>query len=666
TKMEALNFYRTASDHNAIIFYTEVEVSCRRRRFVFDKSWVKQEGITDVVMEGWQVSVDGSQMYQVHQKIKNTRMALLSWHKPLHRNSEKAVKVLTEKMEEMRNNGLERDWEEWASTKAELDQARKEEENYWRLKSRALWLKERDQNSRFFHAFTAQRRKSNSIYRLVTNGGVVCDSKDTIETHMVEFYTSLFTSEGSSANAETLQHISRTIIDDHNSILVQPIEEKEIKAAVFMMESDKAPREDGMTVYFFKHFWNIIKDDVCAAVKSFFLSGNMLKNWKHTVITSILKCLYPDSLSNFRPISLCGVLYKVVANIIAQRLKLCLNSCISSAQTAFVPGRSLLDNVVNAQEVFYYFHKHRSGPHAFMAIKLDMEKAYNRVEWICIKVIMRKMGFHGKFINWILSCISHPTFSFNLNGANCGFVKATRGIRQGDPLSPYLFIIVSEVLSSYLHYLMTSRQFKGIKIAKNAPMLSHLLFADDALVFCKADDYHARLMLNILHNYKGFTGQKVNLHKSSMFLSRNCRPDMVCRISAILSGVVVKRSSRYLGLPLGIGAFKRDAFQFVEESVKARIESWKNNLLSPAGKEVLIKSVLQALPIFVMSCFLLPIGLCKRICRLMAKFWWSKGSSQENSLHWKAWEKMVIPKINGGLGFLDIQTLNKALILKQL
>ncbi|CAA0827947.1 DNAse I-like superfamily protein, partial [Striga hermonthica] len=187
-----------------------------------------------------------------------------------------------------------------------------------------------------------------------------------------------------------------------DSILVQPIEEKEIKAALFLMESDKAPGEDGMTVFFFKHFWNIIKDDICAAVKSFFLSGNMLKNWKHTVITLIPKCLYPDSLSNFRPISLCGVLYKVVAKIIAERLKLCLNSCISSAQTAFVPGRSLLDNVVIAQEVLHYLHRHRSRPHAFMAVKLDMEKAYDRVEWSCIKVIMRKMGFYGKFVNWIL------------------------------------------------------------------------------------------------------------------------------------------------------------------------------------------------------------------------------------------------------------------------
>ncbi|CAA0828925.1 Ribonuclease H-like superfamily protein [Striga hermonthica] len=151
-----------------------------------------------------------------------------------------------------------------------------------------------------------------------------------------------------------------------------------------------------------------------------------------------------------------------------------------------------------------------------------------------------------------------------------------------------------------------------------------------------------------------------------MFLSKNCSSELAGKIGNILRGVVIKRSSRYLGLPLGIGASKKDAFQFVEDSVRVRIESWKNSLLSTAGKEVLIKFVLQALPVYVMSCFMIPIGLCKNICRLMARFWWNKNSSNDHSLHWKAWEKMAIPKSDGGLGFLDIRTMNKALILKQL
>ncbi|GER32750.1 RNA-directed DNA polymerase (reversetranscriptase)-related family protein [Striga asiatica] len=665
-KMEVSNFYRTASDHNVILIDTDKEIDRKHKRFVFNSSWLKLEGIQEAVENGWQGDVEGTAMYQVHQKVKNTRMALLAWHKPMHRNNAVVIKHLTGILEEMRCEGPDRNWKAWNSLKTELDSAHQAEEQFWRLKSRVLWLKAGDRNTKYFHAATSQRRRTNTISKLVTNEGVVCDTQETMKHHISDFYSTMFTSEGSRDGEELLQQIPYSISDAVNNELIKPVLEEEIKTALFNMVPEKAPGNDGMSAIFFQHFWHILKGDVCKAVKEFFDSGHVLRNWKHTVITLIPKCFYPETLSNYRPISLCGVLYKLIAKILAERLKICLNECISQAQTAFVPGRQLIDNVVIAHEVFHYLHRHRSGSNAFMAVKLDMEKAYDRVEWESIRKTMLKMGFHAKFVHRVLSCISYPSFSFNLNGTVCGYVTASRGIRQGDPLSPYLFIIVSELFSAYLQHKITINQFSGIRISQNGPMLSHLLFSDDALVFCKADEDHATLLLEILHKYQKFAGQKVNLHKSSMFLSKNCAEATKRKICSILQGIIVKRSSKYLGLPLGIGVSKVDTFQFVVEAVRERISGWKNCFLSTAGKETLIKSVLSALPVFVMSCFILPQSVCKDICRLLANFWWAKGDNQRRSVHWLAWERMAMPKGEGGLGFQDLKLFNKAMIMKQL
>ncbi|GER55493.1 DNAse I-like superfamily protein [Striga asiatica] len=137
-RMEASNYFRSASDHNVLLFDTELEINKRHKRFQFNSGWVEMEGVSEAVREGWQISVDGSALYQVHQKIKNTRMALLAWHKPHHRNQERTIKVLTEKMASLRAEGRERDWEQWGLVKNELDKAHLDEEQYWRNKSRAL------------------------------------------------------------------------------------------------------------------------------------------------------------------------------------------------------------------------------------------------------------------------------------------------------------------------------------------------------------------------------------------------------------------------------------------------------------------------------------------------------------------------------------------------
>ncbi|CAA0841330.1 Uncharacterized mitochondrial protein AtMg01250, partial [Striga hermonthica] len=271
----------------------------------------------------------------------------------------------------------------------------------------------------------------------------------------------------------------------------------------------------------------------------FFNSGFMSKSWNHTMITLVPKIQSPCKVEHYRPISLCCVAYKIISKILAFRLKNCLSSCISDNQAAFIPERQLLDNVVIAQEAIHYLNRHRSGTNYFMAIKLDMKKAFDRIEWACIKSVMLKMGFHLKFVTWIMSCISSASFSFNVNGNKQGHVIPTRGLRQGDPMSPYLFIIVSKILSCLLKNSALNGNLTGLKISKNSPPITHLLFADDTLLFCLASPHQAVEILNILNSYYHISGQKINLIKSSIFFSKNTPPSVQASICSIFNGIQI-------------------------------------------------------------------------------------------------------------------------------
>lgn len=205
----------------------------------------------------------------------------------------------------------------------------------------------------------------------------------------------------------------------------------------------------------------------------------------------------------------------------------------------------------------------------------------------------------------------------------------------------------------------------GLRIARGAPSLSHLFFADDSLIFCKANAGEARQIMRILEVYKQASGQVVNIEKSSLFFSKNIGCRLKDGIMRELMGMRLATHSRYLGLPLPIGRSKRHAFEFIRNKTLERLHGWKERLLSQAGKEVLLKSVIMALPTYVMSCCLLPKDLCRRICSEMAKFWWGQ-KGNEQKLHWLCWGKLSEVKAEGGLGFRDLHEFNLALLAKQL
>ena len=263
---------------------------------------------------------------------------------------------------------------------------------------------------------------------------------------------------------------------------------------------------------------------------------------------------------------------------------------------------------------------------------------------------MQRMGFCSKWIDWIMLCVTTVSYTVMFNGAMIGPIVLSRGLRQGDPLSPYLFLLCVEGLSKSLTSAASSNIIHGCQISPGAPILTRLLFVDDGFLFFKANTDEICAIKSLLQSYERLSGQSVNFQKSGIFFSANVHLDKKAEISTILGVFNDLRESKYLGLPSLIGRSKQSVFNFLKDRVWKRIQGWSNKLLSRAGKAILIKNVAQALPSYCMSCFLIPKSICEEIQRMLNGYWWSSNSLSQKGLRWLSWNAMSMAKNNGGIG----------------
>uniref|UniRef100_A0A2N9IN55 Reverse transcriptase domain-containing protein n=1 Tax=Fagus sylvatica TaxID=28930 RepID=A0A2N9IN55_FAGSY len=299
-----------------------------------------------------------------------------------------------------------------------------------------------------------------------------------------------------------------------------------------------------------------------------------------------------------------------------------------------------------------------------MAAKLDMSKAYDRVEWDYLRAILTKLGFHARWVSLVMECVTTVTYSVMMNGEQKGFIKPARGLRQGDPLSPYLFLICAEGLSALLRKAERDSLIQGVSICRGGPRVSHLFFADDSIIFCRATMAECNAILMVLSLYENASGQKVNSGKTALFFSHNtlqCQREVILQM---FGATPTTRFEKYLGLPPIIGRAKKQIFHEIKDRVWRRLQGWKEKFLSQAGREVLIKSVIQAIPTYAMSCFKLPLGFCSELTSMATRFWWGQKGT-ERKVHWLSKTQLMRSKHIGGMGFRDLHIFNMALLARQ-
>lgn len=241
---------------------------------------------------------------------------------------------------------------------------------------------------------------------------------------------------------------------------------------------------------------------------------------------------------------------------------------------------------------------------------------------------MLRMGFDLKWVNAIMKCVATVSYSVFINKHVGEKFLPKRGLRQGDPLSPFLFLLCGEGLSSLLRLTMNGRLFNGVKVSRKGPQVSHLLFADDYILFGEATSNGANLFKEILREFKNCSRQCVNFDKSTIFFSAHTLEEDRRLVVNILRVRNLNEPERYLGLPNMVGRRKKESFQNLKDRLKKHIDNWSNRYLSQGGKEVFIKTILQAIPTYTMACFLLSKVLCDELDSIVAKFWWQKGQER--------------------------------------
>ena len=225
-----------------------------------------------------------------------------------------------------------------------------------------------------------------------------------------------------------------------------------------------------------------------------------------------------------------------------------------------------------AFESLHSMNNMNSGKMWYMTIKLDMSKAYDQVEWGYLENVMRKMGFNERWIGLIMACVKTVSYSILINGKPSGFIQPTKGIRQGDPLSPFLFLLCIEGLHGLIQQAAISGEIKGFPLCRRGPALTHLLFADDSLLFCRASGDECRKILTILEKYEEESGQKVNKKKIAIFFNKSTTEATKQEIMAALGIHEIVNFEQYLGLPSLVGRKKKEGFNFIKEKVWKKLQ----------------------------------------------------------------------------------------------
>ncbi|XP_062102994.1 uncharacterized protein LOC133813986 [Humulus lupulus] len=361
------------------------------------------------------------------------------------------------------------------------------------FQSKVNWVVFSDENSKYFHAVMRKRRLENRITSFI-NGDKIEDDYEKVVKHFLSHFEH-FRGRSSSAtmdlDLDCLNQGNRLSVEQQVRLL-RPFSKSDVKKALFSIHSSKSPGLDGFGSGFFKGLWGNIGAEISQAVLDFFQDGFLPKSLNETVISLIPKVADPKSASDYRPIACCNTLYKCISKLLCTRLSEVLHFLVHSNQGAFIKNRNLAHNIMIFQDLLKGYTGKNISARCIM--KIDLSKAYNTVDWHFVEELLKNFCFPSRFINWILVCLKGMSYSLLMNGRIQGSFKGEKGLRQGDPISPLLFVLIMEYLTRLL--------------AHNA---------DDLIIFCKGNINSVRGIQDAFKRFCDSTGLSANKTKSHIF-----------------------------------------------------------------------------------------------------------------------------------------------------
>ncbi|GJR02159.1 RNA-directed DNA polymerase, eukaryota [Tanacetum coccineum] len=433
---------------------------------------------------------------------------------------------------------------------------------------------------------------------------------------------------------------------------------EEIKRAVWDCGVDKSPGPDGFTFGFYRRYWNFLEKDVIEAVYYFFQHGKFPKGGNSSFIALILKTYNANTVKDFRPITLVGSLYKIIAKILANRLVGVLGDIVNEVQSAFIANRQILDGPFILNELFQWCKKKK---YQTLIFKVYFEKAYDSVRWDYLDDVLKNFGFSDKWIGWIQSCLNSSRGSVMVNGSPTKEFQFHRGLKQGDPLSPFLFILIMESLYISVQRVVDAGMFKGIPLDTSF-QLSHLFYADDVIFMGQWSESNIDIIIQVLDCFYRASGLRINRNKSKL-MGISVANIKVEQVAAKIGCEILKVPFSYLGSKVGDFMSRIQPWNDILNNLTARLSKWKMKTLSIRGRLTLLKSVIGSIPIYNMSLFKVPMKVLQRMEAIRCHFFNSVDHNSRKPI-WVKWRKVLASKEKGGLGVSSLYALNRALLFK--
>ncbi|KAJ6817592.1 uncharacterized protein M6B38_410995 [Iris pallida] len=641
------------SDHSPIRVGLLERATWKARPFRYNNSWFLSADYEEVVARGLLDSREGTAQFRMVHKLKQVKRGIRDWVKRKPRSS------LADKEAELREvqEALQADilcGELAAREKdlsAEVNSLRLQEEISAAQRAKCSWLKDGDRCTKFFYDVIRTRQHRNSIPRLLDGEGKLVGDPVEIQREAVRFYRDLYHQEDYPTTFPPL--IPKRLVTQHgNRRLLAPIRMEEIEDIVMKADPNRAPGPDGFSSGFFRRHWGALKLPVLEAVQEFFLSGKLLKELNHTFLTLVPKKEGATSLADFRPIACCNYLYKIITHLMCRRMEGIMQGLVSRNQAAFIKGRSIAEHSLLAHEMVREFNK----PGGMKAcVKLDLRKAYDTVNRDFLCQLMLAMGFDERWVARVRECICSPTFSVLIQGTPYGFFSSSRGLRQGDPLSPYLFTLVMEYFTCLMDLAVHSRRIVPLFRLVH-PVVSHLIYADDLLVLLRPSMGGMRALSDIMEEFGRLSGLKLNREKSRVYFSSSC-PQKEER--ALVLGVEKgELPVKYLGVPLTVNYAREQDCQSLVEFTKKRVEGWQAAGLSFGGRIELLRSVIAGIAMFWLQSIQIPVATITKVESMCADFLWRGG------IHAISWTQLCRPREEGGVGLRSLRAMKEAARVK--
>ncbi|XP_074300778.1 uncharacterized protein LOC141632098 [Silene latifolia] len=572
-----------------------------------------------VIKDVWTVSDNGSPAFRVTRKLARVKQRCRKWAldkrndwsdkwDDFDKRLERGIEIATA-------GGGE---EEYELVNEEVREFTRVMAIYWKQRAKLKWLVDGDTCTKYFFNWVKGRAGRNYILGIKRNDGNWTYDHEEISDCFQKSFTNLFSrpcqaqqphGHSHSPLTQLIGNIQNRVTNDDADFLGKPYTAKEVRQAVFQMGPMKSPGPDGIPAVFYLRCWHLVKRDCTKAILSILNSGAVLKEMNRTVIALIPKCDSPEEVKDYRPISLCNVIMRIITKCITNRMQRVMGYLVGDYQNAFLAGRNISDNILLAHEAIHKVNSHKHGKSGRVAFKADMSKAFDRVRWDFLQAVLLAFGFPSRMVSLIMNCVSTVSYEILLNGVPLRPFKPQCGLRQGDPVSPYLFILCMEVLSCNVECAQREGIIQGIRLCRGVPPLTHLFFADDSVFFIQIKGAAVRHLKRLLVNYWETSGQVINDDKSGLIFSPNTT---LRQVRSCLKSLNIKHNKgfgKYLGLPTEFQESKKVVFMGLIEAVMKRISSWNGIFLSPAGRLTLISSVLSNLSIFFLSAFKIPPGI---------------------------------------------------------